>query len=231
VDINVLFTPNEKVKGDLSVVIDVLRATSVITTLINFGCKKIIPVRTVEEALNIKEKNPEYILAGERNSKKVEGFDYGNSPLEYDSKLKGKTVIFTTTNGTKSIIQSRNASLVIIASLLNVNAIIDKINKSTFKKVNIVCSGSNGQISIEDIYCAGMIVSYVNGNLSEKSLLASALYLHYKHSPEKILSEVSSHGRKLVHSGLADDIVFCAKMNLYDNIPYYRNGVIQELRQ
>lgn len=133
-DINVLFTPNESVTGDISVVVDVLRATSVITTLINLGYEKIIPVITVEEALNIKKNNPEYILAGEGNSKKIEGFDYVNSPQEYDSNLKCKTMIFTTTNGTKAIIKSKNVSLVIIASLLNVNAVIDKINKSTLKR-------------------------------------------------------------------------------------------------
>jgi 2-phosphosulfolactate phosphatase len=229
-EVNVLFTPNEMGAGELSVVIDVLRATSVITSLINLGCEKIIPVRTIEEALNIKKNNPEYILAGERNSKKVEGFDYGNSPLEYDSKLQGKTVILTTTTGTKAIIKSKSASFIMMASLLNVDAITDKINRSMFKKVNIVCSGSNGELSIEDIYCAGMIASFVNGKLSEKSLLASAFYLQYKDSPEKVLSEISSHGRKLVLSGFADDTVFCAKMNLYDNIPFFQNGVIQELK-
>lgn len=76
-----------------------------------------------------------------------------------------------------------------------------------------------------------MIASCVNGNLSEKSFLASAFYLHYKDSPEKVLPEISSRGRKLVLSGFADDTVFCAKMNLYDNIPFYQNGVIQELKQ
>lgn len=230
-DVDVFFSPKDNIEGDLSVVIDVLRATSVIATLINLGCKKIIPVSTVEEAFNIKKNNPSYIIAGERNSKKVDGFDYGNSPLEYDSKVKGKTLIFTTTNGTKSIIRSRNAKQVILASLLNIGSIIDTINKSREKNINIVCSGSNGELSLEDIYCAGAIVSHVNGTLSDASQLALAFYLRYKDNPERVLSELSSHGRKLVQSGFAEDTIFCAKMNLYNNIPFYRNGAIQELKQ
>ncbi|MFW6122356.1 MAG: 2-phosphosulfolactate phosphatase [Petrotogales bacterium] len=228
---DVLFTPIKELKSELTVVIDVLRATSVITTLINLECKKIIPVRTVEEAFKLKKNNPDYLLAGERNSNKIKGFDYGNSPLEYNSEVKGRTLILTTSNGTNAILKSKNSKLVLIASLLNNDAVIKAISGSSFETINIICSGTNGDISLEDIYCAGRIVSTIDGHLTDKAMLSSSFYRYYEMDPERVLSEISSHGRKLVRSGFAEDTVFCAKMNLCNKIPFYSNGTIQEFKQ
>ncbi|MFO7883138.1 MAG: 2-phosphosulfolactate phosphatase [Kosmotogaceae bacterium] len=230
-DIDVFFTPEEELKSELSVVVDVLRATSVISTLIELGCEKIIPVSTVEEAFRLKKRYPDFLLAGERNSMKISGFDYGNSPLEYDSNIQEKTLILTTTNGTKAILKSKNCKQVLIGSLLNIDSIIKTITKSSFKTLNIVCSGTNGELSLEDIYCAGMIASNIDGNLTDRARLTSAFFSNYKDCPERVLSEISSHGRKLVLSGFAGDTIFCAKINLYKKIPFYRNGLIQELKQ
>src|SRR5690606_33026791 len=114
-----------KIKGKLAVVVDVLRATSTIITSLNNGCKEVIPVVEIEEAMELSKncEKDEYLLAGERDALKIEGFDLSNSPSEYiRDVVEDKTIIFTTTNGTKAIRKAAGADEVILGALINARA-------------------------------------------------------------------------------------------------------------
>ena len=144
--ISVCLSPNLinlfELKGNTVVVVDILRATSCITTALGCGIKSIKPVSNLEECLALG--NEGYITAGERNGKKVDGFDLGNSPFGFmDEKLQGKKIAFTTTNGTQAINLSERADLVIAGSFLNIAAIKDFLYNQA-SNVTIVCAGWKG---------------------------------------------------------------------------------------
>ena len=119
----------EKIKDKNVVVIDVLRATSVMVTALKNGCNEVIPVKEIEEALEIVNNNKDaYVLGGERQGIKIKDFNLSNSPLEYtEAEVKGKTVVMTTTNGTKAIKNSEAAGRIFIAALINGEAVAKKL--------------------------------------------------------------------------------------------------------
>ena len=141
-------------RKSIVVVVDVLRATSAMCTAFHNGVKKIIPVSTVEEALELKDAS-NHILAAERNGKQVRGFDFGNSPLQYqDNDVKGKTLVMTTTNGTKAINIAKRDHQVVIGSFLNINALVNWLSKQQ-KNVVILCAGWKNDFCFEDALFAG----------------------------------------------------------------------------
>ena len=124
-------------ENNIIVIIDLFRATSVISTAFEFGISKIIPVTSLEDALKFKNKK-NHILAAERNTKLVEGFNYGNSPYHYMKKnIIGKTLVLTTTNGTKAINLAKNK--IITASYINFHSVVNYLNSSN-NDVTILCS-------------------------------------------------------------------------------------------
>ena len=142
--VEVCFTPNlyplHMDDAEIVVVIDVLRATTAICTAFHNGIDKVIPVSTIEEAIEYRNKD-NYIVAAERKGKVVEGFQYGNSPYSYiDKDLKGKTLVITTTNGTKAFHTAKRAKQVVIGSLINLDALC-KYLKDQHKKVLLLGSG------------------------------------------------------------------------------------------
>lgn len=146
-------------KGKIVVVVDVLRATSVICTMMMNGVREIIPVRTIEEAQEYKAKG--YLVVAERNGEKLDFADFGNSPFLFTKDVvDGKTVVYSTTNGTNAINVGRDAEQTIIASFLNISAVTEYL-KSQAKDVLILCSGWKGKFCIEDALLAGAI----SGNL------------------------------------------------------------------
>lgn len=149
----------EKLKGKVVVVIDVLRATSVMTTALSNGCKEVIPAREIDEALQIVGNEREkYILGGERNALKIEGFDYSNSPLDYTKEnVKGRTLVMTTSNGTRAIKNSEAADHIFIAAMINAKAVAKKLVKLN-KDVVFVNAGTQGEFSIDDFITSGYII-------------------------------------------------------------------------
>ncbi len=146
-------------KGKIVVVVDVLRATSVICTMMKNGVKEIIPVRTIEEAQEYKEKG--FLVVAERNGEKLDFADFGNSPFLFTKEVvDGKTIVYSTTNGTNAINVGRDAEQTIIASFLNISAVTEYL-RSQSKDVLILCSGWKGKFCIEDALLAGAI----SGNL------------------------------------------------------------------
>ena len=154
-----LTTP-EELAGGTVVVIDVLRASTTIIHALAAGAKCVIPCLEVEEAKTLAAKFPRdaIVLGGERAGVKIEGFDLGNSPREYDAKaVGGKTVLFTTTNGTKAMNACKLAKRVLIGGFVNMHAVL--LATASDSKIHLLCAGTNGQITREDVLCAGWYVA------------------------------------------------------------------------
>ncbi|MBQ6654608.1 MAG: 2-phosphosulfolactate phosphatase [Erysipelotrichaceae bacterium] len=149
----------------LTVIIDVFRAFSLEAYLFSHGVEKIYPIGTIEEAFALKEKNPDFLLIGERGGKKVEGFDFGNSPSAFnDRKLYGKSAIHTTSAGTQGIDNAVNAEEILVASFVNAAATAEYIRERNPEVVSLVCMGNAGIAPAgEDRLCAEYIRSLLIG--------------------------------------------------------------------
>jgi len=154
----------KKAKGTV-VIIDVFRAFSLVCYMFDKGVEKVIPVADVSTAFEIREKYPDYILVGERENKKVEGFDYGNSPSEIlNSELKGKTVVHTTSAGTQGLVNARAATELLTGSFVNAGAIIKYLFMTKPQHISLVCMGYASKHPIEeDTFCAGYIKTMLEG--------------------------------------------------------------------
>lgn len=228
--VEVCFTPEEYVhykdEFEIVVVIDVLRATSAICAAFENGIKAIIPVPTIEEALEYKEKG--YLVGAERKGKIVEGFDFGNSPFSYmNADFKGKEVVLSTTNGTRSLNVVKDAETVVIGSFLNVDALSTWL-LSQNKNVLCLCSGWQGKFNLEDTICAGAISDALlaTGNYTsneDSSIAAKYLYQSASQNYMGYLKS-SSHRRRLKNLNLNEDIKYCLTPNQTTVIPILKNG-------
>ena len=150
----------------LTVIIDVFRAFSLECYLYDMGVKVIRPIGTIEEAFELRKSIKDSVLIGERNGKKCEGFDYGNSPSTVlPEAVKGKTIIHTTSAGTQGIVNAKGASEIITGSLVNAKAVAEYIMDKQPETVSLVCMGNNGiHPAAEDELCAKYIKSILEGN-------------------------------------------------------------------
>jgi 2-phosphosulfolactate phosphatase len=203
------------------VVIDVLRATSAITTAFYNGVAKMIPVATVEEAQKYKENG--FLVAAERNAEIVDGFDLGNSPFGYmNDRVKGKTIAITTTNGTTAINAAKNAHKIIIGSFLNQDKVTDYL-KTQKKDVLFLCAGWKEKFNLEDTLLAGaiadaLIYKYGFDSVCDSTIAAMELYKLAKHDIYAFLSH-SSHRNRLVKLDLERDIRYCLTPNQCPVLP------------
>jgi len=235
--VNVLLSPLNAddlyFTGKTTVVIDILRATSVIVTALGNGAREIIPVNTVDFAMKVSGNafGGQTLLGGERNTKKIEGFALGNSPLEYNAEtVKGKSIILYTTNGSKAIVRAKFSENLFICAFGNLNAIAEHLIKVN-KDVVIVCSGTNGMFNLEDTICAGKLITEMLKlneaiELTDASNASVTLNKSFGKSLNKMLSQ-TEHGKLLIENGFSEDIKICAKLNTHDIIPYYDSGVIK----
>jgi 2-phosphosulfolactate phosphatase len=228
--IEVCFSPFlfelHKEEYDIVVVIDVLRATSAICAAFENGVEAIIPVSTIEEAQEYQKKG--YLVGAERQGKIVEGFNFGNSPFSYmTEEVKGKEVVLTTTNGTRAIDLAKDAEIVVIGSLLNLDALCEWLEKQD-KHILCLCSGWQNKFNLEDTICAGAISEYLlnTGKFKsdeDSSIAAKYLYLSAKDNYLGYLKS-SSHRRRLKNLNLNEDIKYCLTPNLTRVIPVLKNG-------
>jgi 2-phosphosulfolactate phosphatase len=221
--------------GKTAIVIDVLRATSVITTALFNGAEKVISVPSVDDALNLAgEYEGGALLGGERGGVKIPGFDLGNSPLEYKKELvAGKTVILTTSNGTRAIKASENAEHVLIGCFLNASAVAEKAlelaSRIESPCVVVVCAGTLGEFSLDDAACAGLIVDYLasilerekeTSKFSDLAFACRELFLKYQNDLKALISH-AAHYRRLIRLGFERDIYYCLQMDVIDCVPVY----------
>ena len=208
------------------VVLDVLRASSTITVALNNGAREVIPVASIESAVKISGSlfGEVTLRGGERNGKMIEGFNLGNSPLEYsESAVKGKSIIYCTTNGSVALAKSRYARALIVGSFLNLTTVVEFVKEEN-KDFLFICAGrinTIGYFSLEDAVCAGMMiqklmkVESLELNLSDSAKAAHALYKTFGRSILKML-KTSEHGKFLIEIGYADDLKICAAV---DSVP------------
>lgn len=205
------------------VVIDIFRASSAIVTAFENGVKKLIPVSSVDEALEYKSKG--YLVGAERQGEIVEGFDFGNSPFSYIGKdIEGKEVALTTTNGTKAIHRAAAADRVIIGSFLNISAVCNYLEKLN-KDVLLLCAGWRNRYNLEDSLFAGAVVDKLSQNpifagISDSAIAAKYLYNSAKEDMNGFL-KVSSHRKRLVRLNLEKDIEYCLQQDISDIVPEF----------
>ena len=218
---------------ELIVVIDVLRATSAICAAIENGVKGIIPVDSVDEAREYLKKG--YLAAAEREGQIVEGFPMGNSPISFlDPKLKGETIVLTTTNGTKAIKVAENKETVVIGSLNNLQSLTEWLIRQE-RNTLVLASGWKDKFNLEDTICAGAIIDGVmeSGKFASKEDSSVAAKFIYRSAKENIFSylKASSHRRRLRKLNLNADVNFCLTPNNLTAIPILKDGILVPLKE
>jgi|694.fasta_scaffold09532_3 2-phosphosulfolactate phosphatase len=214
--------PLYTLKDKVVVVIDILRATTTMCVAFETGVSKILPVASPEECLMFKDFD--FIIAAERNAVKVEGFDMGNSPFEYENPfLAGKSIAFTTTNGTKAIKKSKamNPHSILIGSFLNISALCERI-KNSEKDLVLLCSGWKDKYNLEDTLFAGAVLDKLKDyyQMPDDAAL-SAWYLFKQHEQDlESLVRASSHAQRFTLLHLqTDDVKFCLQQDTIKVVP------------
>lgn len=219
-----------QVQDQTVVVVDILRATSCMTTAFAHDIESITPFSHLDECLALKAEG--FLTAGERDGKKVDGFDLGNSPFEYmDPLLKGKQIAFTTTNGTQAIAKSIGAKDIIIGSFLNLSAVVNYLREVS-TNVLIVCSGWKGRVNLEDTVFAGALVENLKNDFDyscDAPIMAQRLYREARHDLKGFLKD-SSHIKRLRKLNIEKDIDFCLMEDEYDLVPVIRDNRITIVR-
>lgn len=220
-----------KLENKIAVVIDMFRATSVIVTALNNGCEEVIPFLTIEETLESSEelKREEYILGGERRAVKIDGFDLSNSPLEYTKEVvENKKVLITTTNGTRTLTKSNSAKRIIIAAMINAKAVADKLLEIN-EDVMIINAGTNGNFSMDDYICSGYIINEmlkVDNNIELTDISKTANMIYENNSDIISYVKEATHYSVMKSLELDNDIEYCMKKSIVNNVPEYKDGKI-----
>jgi 2-phosphosulfolactate phosphatase len=219
-----LYDTNDKVV----VIIDVFRATSTIAAALHNGAKEVIPVATVPECIELGKQIENSITAGERDGKVAEGLEYGNSPSEYPRNfVEGRTLVLTTTNGTKLLHMVKGASDIITGSFLNLNAVCDFL-MSQNKDVVLGCAAWKDRYNLEDALFAGAVVSKTATHFDtncDSSRAAEYLYEASKAKPRIIdFLKNSAHYKRLSAYGLESDMEYCATPDLHPVVPILKGN-------
>lgn len=221
--IDVCLTPDllhlYNVEDKIVVVVDILRATSCMTTAIAHGVESIVPVASVEKCQAWQQQG--LLAAAERNGIMIEGFDLGNSPFSYmNPEIKGKSIAVTTTNGTQAISKSQRAKKLIIGSFLNLSAVVSFLQNQA-EDILIVCAGWKGRFNLEDTVFAGAVAERLTAQFTaacDSTLAAVSLYHAARHNLMSFLSN-SSHVQRLARLEIHEDVEFCLTIDRYDAIP------------
>ena len=217
-------------RRDLIIVVEVLRCSSSIVNAFANGVKAVIPRETLNEAFALREQHSDYLLAGERRGRKPRGFNFGNSPLDFvQEAVEGRTVIMTTTSGTRALVGCRRAEHVLVGAFLNAEAVAKKAAEiAQRKKVNVsfVLAGERGLFSLEDFLCAGAIVSKFLVAGCDLSDTALAAVLGFEWVKDALFEYVgkSRHARHLAELGFERDIEFSCRLDHFGVVPVYRDG-------
>jgi 2-phosphosulfolactate phosphatase len=212
--IDIALTPAELRPAGTAVVIDVLRATSTATQALAAGYKRVLCVDSVERASELRA--PGRVLAGERNCLMPADFDQGNSP-QAALRVRGAELVLATTNGAPAIVAAAaRAPVVLIASLLNLRAAVEQL-RAAGGDVQIVCSGTDGAVALEDVYVAGRISSQLSGPRTDAALVAEAVVRGHATAVDALAA--SSDAARLREVGLDDDIKYCARESRIDTVP------------
>lgn len=235
--VEVQFTPAEfrtLCERDLSrttcVVFDVLRATSTIVTALAAGAQGILPVSEIAEALAWRVRQPDVLLAGERDGLRIGGaltggveFDLGNSPREFlPAAVSGKLIVTTTTNGTRALRACAGAEEIVVGSFLNLSATIRHLAHRTRERICLVCAGTGEDAALEDTLAAGAVceglasVVPVVAQLEDSAGIARGAFLHARNHLADALGQARNARRLLRLPELRDDVEFCVRQDVFD---------------
>jgi 2-phosphosulfolactate phosphatase len=233
--VDVFFTPAglspAEVQGRAMFVIDILRATTTMCAALSHGAKAIIPVASTEEALRLSQTigSTDVILAGEQNCLKIPGFQLGNSPLEMsEATVRGKTIIVSTSNGTKALLACQGAHAVYATAAVNLSAAAEKARelRESDQPVAIVCAGRENAFSLDDSYCAGRLVAATLGDrrprrgLNDAAIACLDLVRRYGDNWRRPLA-YSRAGRELIRLGFRADLLDAARLDAYPVLPHF----------
>ncbi len=228
----------EELLGGTAVVIDVLRSTTTIVHALAAGAREVISCTEVEEARKVARRFPadQVVLGGERGGLAVKGFDLGNSPQDYTAdRVRGKTIVITTTNGTRAMAHAQMASQILLGAFVNVSALCEQLQGQ--QAIHVLCSGTEGELSDDDIFLAGMLVDRLQRRdglgylLNAQAMTAQEMWLHAFPLPLALgaetlepdrLAEVLDEtlgGRNLVELGLEEDILAAAQVDRFTIVP------------
>jgi 2-phosphosulfolactate phosphatase len=219
------------VQGRTIFVIDVLRATTVMCAALHNGARALIPVASTEEALRLAQTigSADVLLAGEKNCVRIPGFALGNSPLEMtEPTVKGKTIVVTTTNGTKALLTAQGAAAVYVAAASNLTLAGERAREALEQNrdVLILCAGRETAFGLDDAYCAGRLaVAALGGRkprkgLNDAALASLDLVRRYGDDWARPLS-YSRAGRELARLGFRDDVLDAARLDAYPVLPQF----------
>lgn len=243
-NIDVFFMPLQitdelNLQGKAVIVVDVLRASTTIATALKNGARVIIPTASIENAMKYAStlEPDSFLLCGERGGKIIDGFDLGNSPLEYsEEKVKGKTLIYASTNGSVAITKTKYAKLSVIAGFVNISEVVKFVSENS-DNVLILCSGKLNSFCIEDTVCAGMIISLLMKGKAKKSFKLSdsanaslKLYKSYRENLLEMLWE-SEHGKFLIELGFEEDLKIASEVDSILILPIYSDGVVKAMQK
>lgn len=219
--------------GKTLVLIDVLRASTTICQALKSGARAIIPVLEPSEAAELRSKIgvDVTVIGGEREGIKIDGFDLGNSPSEYTiEKVKGKTVIFTTSNGTRGYNRAAVSKLIITGGLVNISSVVQKVAQAGQDLV-ILCAGQDGDFSIEDTLCGGMLLhklltlEKMELELNDAAELALLLYRSNNRALKQTIAR-GEHGRYLTKIGFGSDVEAAVEIDSIPVLPISRDSRI-----
>jgi len=217
------------ISNSIIVIIDVLRATSTIATALHNGARCVIPVDSVSRCLEL-GKQIDGITAGERDGKIAEGLEYGNSPFEYPGDfIEGKTLVLTTTNGTRLLHMAleKGAKEIVTGSFPNLSAVCDHLIEKN-RNVILGCAAWKDRVNMEDALFAGAVISKVRAHFDincDSSHMAEAMYEKGKKDLFSFLkNNNASHYHRLMNFGLEKDIRYCLTPDGANVLPVYNDG-------
>jgi 2-phosphosulfolactate phosphatase len=241
-NIRVYISPSEinddDLRGCIAVVVDVLRSSSTIITALANGAREVIPVSTPAEVGELASRvdRAGSLFGGEREGRQVEGFDLGNSPTQYTEEIvAGKTLFFSTSNGTPAILRVKNANQVIVGGFNNLSAVLEYLLKQQQDTV-ILCSGRSGKFSLEDFVCAGSMIVGLMSRLDEAKCTfndaATAAAELYRRNMNLLVDVMrrSANGKRLIEIGCSSDLAYCAQIDSHHVLPLYVEGKIRGLK-
>lgn len=206
------------------VVFDILRATSTMVTALANGAEAIIPVAEIPEALALRQKNPSVLLAGERHGLRIRAdltgsvdFDLGNSPREMTvDKVQGKTIVMTTTNGTRALRACAGARMILVGSFLNLRATTNWLREKNPGHLILVCSGTLEEAALEDVLAAGALCekiwsSYAGGHVSDSAEIARRIYPLLQFNLIEAMKHSRNARRLMANPELKDDVYLCVQ--------------------
>lgn len=222
------------------VMIDVLRASTTITSALANGAREIIPVATIENAVKVSGSlfGDVTLRGGERNGKMIQGFNLGNSPLEYvDATVRGKSIIYCTTNGSVALVRARHARNLVVGSFVNLGKLVEFMSQVSADFL-LLCAGrvpALGGFSLEDAVCGGMIIDRLSKEvaevleLSDGAVAARTLFKSHGRSIPRLLKNCD-HGKYLTQIGFAEDLKICSAVDTVLVLPVW-TGTSLRLRK